>query len=128
MTPETPYSYEIEFDVIGACRDDYDCWMAQNSVRWVSHSAVSTFDVWRNDTDISPEVRFVFGFQSLKQWALFVDSDVHSCAKDALKQVTTSLNAQLWERDSIRLSHDGCEEQIRLAGCDGLQAVSEELL
>lgn len=128
MTPSTPYSYEIEFDVIGACRDDYDCWMAENSIGWVSHKAVTTFDVWHNDKGMSPEVRFVFGFQSLKQWASFVNSDVHASAKDALKQVTTGLNAQLWERSSIQLSQDACQEKTALSPCDDLPAVSEELL
>jgi len=128
MTLSTPYSYEIEFDVIGAYRDDYDCWMAQNSIRWVSHSAVSTFDVWHNDKGMSPEIRFVFGFQSLKQWASFVNSDVHADAKDALKQVTTGLNAQLWERSGIELGNDACQETTALSLGDDVPAVSEESL
>ena len=128
MTPETPYSYEIEFDVIGACRHEYDCWMAEHCIEWVSHEAVTTFDVWHNDKGMSPEVRFVFGFQSLRQWAAFVNSDVHASTKDALKQVTTGLNAQLWERSSIRLSQEGCRETTALNSCDDRPAVSEELL
>ncbi len=128
MTHEMPYSYEIEFDVIGACRSDYDCWMAENSVRWVSHPAVTTFDVWQNDKGMSPEVRFVFGFQSLKKWASFVNSDVHANAKDALKQLTTSLNAQLWERSSIQLSQEGCNEMTTLNPQSDNPAISEELL
>ena len=128
MTPSTPYSYEIEFDVIGTCRDEYDCWMAENSIPWVSHSAVATFDVWHNDKGMSPEVRFVFGFQSLDRWAEFVNSDVHASAKDALKQVTTEINAQLWERSGINMSRDACNQTTALSPGDDSPAASEELL
>ncbi len=127
MKPLVPYSYEIEFDVVGACRNEYDRWMADNSLNWASHHAVTTFDVWHNDTGISPEVRFVFGFQSLKEWATFVNSDVHASAKDTLKTVTTGLNAQLWERSSIQLSPAASHRVRPHSPCEDLPAASEGL-
>ena len=62
MTPPAPYSYEIQFDVIGACRSEYNRWLAQNSVTWASHDAVASFHVHRNSDRESPEVRLIFGF------------------------------------------------------------------
>jgi len=126
----TPYSYEIEFDVIGTCRQEYDQWLAENSMEWVTHDAVATFDVWENDKGMSPEVKFLFGFQSLQAWAQFVNSKCHSAAKDSLKQVVTGLNGTLWERDSIRL--DTAEATDRelptTTDCNRLPATTEELL
>lgn len=124
----TPYSYEIEFDVIGTCRQEYDRWLAENSIQWVTHEAVSTFDVWENDKGMSPEVKFLFGFQSLQAWARFVKSETHTAAKDSLKQVVTELNGTLWERDSIRLEVSDRELPATIADCDRLPATTEESL
>jgi len=128
MKLSVPYRYEIEFDVIGTCRNQYDCWMAENSIDWASHHAITTFDVWHNDKGMSPEVRIVFGFQSLKKWAAFVNSDVHASTKDTLKQVTTGLNARLWERSSIQLSQESSHSKNAFSPCEDLPPVSEELL
>lgn len=124
----TPYSYEIVFDVIGTCRAEYDRWLAENSMEWITHEAVSTFNVWENDKGMSPEVKFVFGFQSLKTWAKFVNSETHASAKDSLKQVVTDLNGTLWERDSIRLDVSDRELPATIADCDRVPATMEEPL
>ncbi|MFO7833149.1 MAG: hypothetical protein R6V31_03625 [Halohasta sp.] len=126
-TYATPYSYEIEFDVIGTCRAEYDRWMAENSMEWVTHKAVATFDVWENDKGLSPEVKFLFGFESLQAWAEFVNSECHAKAKDGLKQVVTGLNGTLWERDSIRLDVSD-RELPTTVDCDRLPATTEESL
>lgn len=126
----TPYSYEIEFDVLGSCRDEYDQWLAENSIDWITHEAVATFDVWENDKGMSPEVKFLFGFESLQAWARFANSECHARAKDSLKQVVTGLNGTLWEQDSIRLDGTKTPASKRPAtvDCDRLPATREEPL
>ena len=124
--PSTPYSYEIEFDVIGICRQEYEQWLAENSLEWVTHDAVTTFDVWQNKS-MSPEVKFVFGFESLDAWARFVNSKHHEKVKDGLKQVVAGLNGTLWEQDSIRL--ETADQQLpATADSDLLHATTEEPL
>lgn len=124
----TPYTYEIEFDVLGGCRDAYEQWLAENSMEWITHEAVTTFDVWENDKGMSPEVKFMFGFTSLQSWVTFVNSECHRAAKDGLKQLVTDLNGTLWERDSIRLDTAGNESTATLTECEDLPATTEEPL
>jgi len=124
----TPYTYEIEFDVLGGCREAYEQWLAENSMEWITHKSVTTFDVWENDKGMSPEVKFLFGFASLQSWATFVNSECHMAAKDGLKQLVTDLNGTLWERDSIRLDATDGGLPTTTADCEGLPATTEESL
>lgn len=125
MHQSTPYTYEIEFDVLGGCQDAYEQWLAENSMEWISHESVTTFDVWENDKGMSPEVKFMFGFTSLQSWATFVNSECHAAAKDGLKRLVTDLNGTLWERDSIRLDTAGNELPATLTECEELPATTE---
>ncbi|WP_171006635.1 hypothetical protein [Halalkalirubrum salinum] len=125
----TPYNYEIEFDVIGTCRQAYEQWLAENSMEWFTHEAVATFDVWKNDKGMSPEMKFIFGFESLEAWAQFVNSECHLAAKDKLKQVVTELNGTLWERGSIRLDVIEADQELPAAiDCNHFAAKTEESL
>lgn len=124
MTPATLHSYEIRFDVVGACREEYERWLAENSLRWVSHEAVTSFQIWHNSEGVSPEVRLVFDFQSIGKWDSFVNSNVHKAAKEALREVTVGLDTQLWERSSIQLSQDTEDAAIAPSPCDELPPVS----
>ena len=126
MHQSTPYTYEIEFDVLGGCQDAYERWLAENSIEWVTHGSVTTFDVWENDKGMSPEVKFMFGFTSLQSWATFVNSECHTTAKDGLKQLVTDLNGTLWERDSIRLDTTDSELPATVSDCTELPAKTEE--
>jgi len=122
--------YEIEFDIVGACRAEYEQWLAENSMQWVTYETVNSFEVWHNDKGMSPEAKFIFGFNSLQQWASFVNSDTHADAKDALRQVVTGLNANLWERDSIQLTDGPTDYTLpaRTTDCADLSSTTEELL
>jgi len=99
----TQYAYEIEFDVMGSCREQYDRWLAEQGLGWVSHPAVTTFDVQYNTNGLSPEVKFTFGFSSLEQWTTFVDSESHAAAKATLRNVTSELDGTLWKQGGIKL-------------------------
>jgi len=99
----TQYTYEIEFDVIGSRRGRYDTWLSEQSLEWVSHPAVTTFDVQYNPNGLSPEVKFTFGFVSLDQWTRFVTSEIHEAAKETLRTLTTELNGTLWKQGGITL-------------------------
>lgn len=99
----TAYTYEIEFDVMGACRARYKKWLSDDSIGWVSHPAVDAFEVQYNTDGLSPEVKFLFGFSSIEQWTAFVTSDRHDAAKETLRGVTTQLDGTLWKQGGIRL-------------------------
>jgi|GEM_PF-521809 hypothetical protein len=95
--------YEIEFDVPPCRRESFDDWLTEDVVEWVSHGTVAFFEVFQNDTGMSPEVKFVFGFETLEQWATFVGSDAHDAAIDSLSQLAENREAVLWQRASVKL-------------------------
>jgi len=99
----TAYRYEIEFDVMGPCRAEYDSWLSEGCLEWITHESVASFEVQYNTNGLSPEVKFLFGFVSVDAWSTFVDSETHADAIDSLREVTTGLNGTLWERGGIRL-------------------------
>ncbi len=125
----TPYSYEIEFDVIGDRREAYDRWVAKNGMPWITHETVAAFDVWQNDKGLSPEVKFQFGFRTLDAWTRFVDSRCHVVATEGLRRLVTGLEATLWERDGIRLDvTESADEQLpSTADCERRSSVTEEV-
>lgn len=127
--PTAAFMYEIEFDIIGACRAAYEQWLAENSMEWVTYETVASFEVWHNDKGMSPEAKFVFGFETLEQWASFVNSETHMEAKDALRQVVTGLNANLWERDSIQLTNGSADNALpaQMTDCPDPFSTTEEL-
>lgn len=121
----TQYTYEIEFDVMGSCRQEYDRWLSEQSLDWVSHPAVTTFDVQYNTNGLSPEIKFTFGFSSLEQWTTFIDSEIHAAAKETLRSVTTRLNGTLWKQGGIKLdSPDSEEHEVSITST---ASMSEEL-
>lgn len=125
----TQYTYEIEFDVMGPCRNEYETWLARNSLEWVNHETVASFAVRYNNNGFSPEVKLLFGFTSLKKWAQFVTSDEHNAAIEALRAVVTGLNGALWERGGIRLDAvdtTKCNSSTRWSQSGGQEALMED--
>lgn len=102
---DTNTVYEIEFDVSGHYRDDFESWLSEEVVEWVSHESVASFEVFTNDQGLSPESKFVFEFETLKDWARFADSDAHENAVKRLNGFTETRNAVLWRRDSVMLDN-----------------------
>lgn len=101
--PTAPCIYEITFDVPGQRRDQYYSWLETDAVDWFAHESVEEFEVYHNDQGLSPGVKFVFRFDSLRAWATFVGSDEHATATEALETFTERLDGQLWQRDSLCL-------------------------
>lgn len=128
MIPATSYRYEIEFDIVGACQNEYDRWLGENSVTWASHDAVTSFQVCHNSEGRSPEVRLIFGFQSAERRDSFVNSSVHKNAKEALSGVTTGFDGRSWDRSGIRLTQDTDRETAEPSPCDELPPIPEEPL
>jgi len=95
--------YEIEFDVPARRRESFEKWLSEDIVEWVSHDAVAFFEVFQNDTGMSPEVKFVFGFETMEEWATFVGSDVHKAAIESLNGIAENRDAVLWQRASVKL-------------------------
>ena len=121
----TQYTYEIEFDVVGVCRERYEQWLSDESVEWVSHPAIAAFEVQYNTNGLSPEIKFVFGFSSIDNWTEFVTSEAHENAKETLRSVTTGLDGTLWQQGSIKLDSADSPEYDTPLSSD--VPVSEEL-
>jgi hypothetical protein len=100
---DVPNHYEIEFDVAGYQRDAFEEWLSDGAVAWLSHDRVASFDVFQNDTGLSPAVKFVFGFETLKDWAAFVNSDEHEAAMERFETFADDREAILWQRSSVKL-------------------------
>ncbi|MFC7193759.1 hypothetical protein ACFQL4_02435 [Halosimplex aquaticum] len=47
--------YEIEFDVPARNRESFEDWLSEDVVEWVSHETVAFFEVFQNDTGMSPK-------------------------------------------------------------------------
>ena len=103
MNTPCPHVYEIEFDVVGQRREEYDAWIEAGAVEWITHEAIAGFEVFSSTQSLSPKIRFVFEFESLHQWVDFVVSDRHEAAMDRLRRLTSGLNATLWQRSGIRI-------------------------
>jgi len=100
---DTEYTYEIEFDIVRSSRAEYEHWLERNAIPWVAHQAVTQFSVQHNRNGVTPVIRIRFGFQSLEQWSTFIESDVHTNATQALKEVSTGVSGTLWEQSAIPL-------------------------
>lgn len=100
--------YEIEFDVPARRRESFEEWLSEDIVEWVSHEAVAFFEVFQNDTGMSPEVKLVFGFETMEEWATFVGSNAHKAAIESLNAIAENRDAVLWQRASVTLddTHD----------------------
>ncbi|ACV47679.1 hypothetical protein Hmuk_1564 [Halomicrobium mukohataei DSM 12286] len=101
--PDTHNVYEIEFDVPASRRDAFEEWLSEDIVEWVSHETIAYFQVFQNDTGMSPEVKFVFGFETLEEWATFVGSAAHEDAIESLSGLAENREAILWQRASVKL-------------------------
>lgn len=96
--------YEIKFDVFSRHRDAFNEWLSADAVAWLNNDRVASFDVFQNDTGLSPELKFVFGFETLDDWAAFVNSDEHEAAMDRLETFADNREAVLWQRASVKLN------------------------
>ncbi len=95
--------YEVHFDVPSGRHDAFEEWLSSNVVEWINHESVAHFEVFRNDTSLSPEVKFVFGFETLRDWASFVNSDEHRAAMDRFETLADNREAVLWQPASVKL-------------------------
>ncbi|MEF8826954.1 MAG: hypothetical protein V5A27_11555 [Halapricum sp.] len=100
---DTDIHYEIRFDVLARYRDGFEEWLSVDAVEWLTHDGVATFDVFQNDTGLSPEVKFVFGFETLRDWSVFVGSDAHEAAMERFETFAENREAVLWQRASVKL-------------------------
>jgi antibiotic biosynthesis monooxygenase (ABM) superfamily enzyme len=113
--------YEIEFDVPGRHREAFEEWLSTDAVAWLNHDSAASFDVFQNDTGLSPEVKFVFGFETLDDWAAFVNSNEHQAAMARFETFADNREAVLWQRASVKLD----ETPDRPIGDGGRNEVSE---
>lgn len=95
--------YEIEFDVPANRFRAFEDRLSSAIVEWVSHDEVTSFEVFHNKRGYSPERKFVFKFETMRQWVAFVGSDDHEVAIDRLDALAENCDAVLWERASVKL-------------------------
>lgn len=98
-----PYVYEIEFDVIGSRREEYERWLRRHCLDWITQRSVAGFETRSNEQGLSPEVKFVLEFDSFEEWARFVESDEHRRTAETIGAVAADRDATLWERAGVRL-------------------------
>ncbi|MEF8782548.1 MAG: hypothetical protein V5A39_06150 [Haloarculaceae archaeon] len=113
METACPHIYEIEFDVLGQRRDEYDAWLETDALEWISHEAVDEFEVLRHTQNLAPRVRFVFEFRSIHRWADFIVSEQHKRSMDCLHSFTAEIDVALWQRSSLRLDSTSDSTQRR---------------
>ncbi|MGM0372612.1 MAG: hypothetical protein ACQEQJ_08955 [Halobacteriota archaeon] len=90
------YEYDLEYDVPGGKREAYEAWLAEATVTWGMDERVTAFFHQVNDTSLDPGERFVFEFDSLRDWAAFVEGAGHRKNVDRLRGLVTGLRATLW--------------------------------
>lgn len=95
--------YEIQFDVPARQREAFERWLSTDAVTWFNHSGVASFEVFQNDTGLSPELKFIFGFETLEDWTAFVNSLEHEAAMQRFETLTDNREAILWQRASVKL-------------------------
>lgn len=90
------FEYDLEFVVPGQNRAAYEEWRPQATCRWGFDDRVVLFDEQHNDTGMGPECRFVFGFESLRDWASFVEGPAHSENMATLQELASEVRGTLW--------------------------------
>ncbi|ELZ32892.1 hypothetical protein [Halorubrum tebenquichense] len=99
----TDVVYEIEFEAADDRRERLDAWVATDIVEWAGHESVAAFEVLTGGRRASADSKFVFEFDTLRDWAAFVESDAHETAVDNLSALTTETETALWRRSSVSL-------------------------
>jgi len=112
--------YEIEFGVPERHREEFEEWLSSNAVEWVSHETVVSFEALRNDTGLSPERKFVFGFETLRDRAVFVSSEEHN-RRGAVRKAH---GQQGWGPLARHLCQAGAERRFGMRTCDEDDRVS----
>lgn len=100
---DAPLVYEIAFDVPPDRRETFQDWLSSAVVEWVSHERIAYFEVFQSDSDESPAVKFVFGFDTRGDWERFVGGDDHETALERLETSAENRETVLWHRTSIKL-------------------------
>ncbi|UWG48615.1 Uncharacterized protein HSRCO_2349 [Halanaeroarchaeum sp. HSR-CO] len=90
------YEYDVEFAIPGQRRDSFERWLPMATCRWGIDRRVVSFEEQHNDTGLGPETRFVFGFESLEDWAGFVEGRAHSENMETLRELASTVQATLW--------------------------------
>lgn len=63
----------------------FEEWLPTDAVWWLAQDSVASVDIFQNDTGFSPEMRFVFGVETLEDWLPFVNRDEHQVAIEDFK-------------------------------------------
>lgn len=103
------HHYEILFDVPSRHREAFEQWLSSDAIAWLNNDRVHSFDVFQNDTGLSPEVKFVFGFETVQDWVGFVNSDEHEAATHRLEALVDNRKAVLWQRTTVKMDEPGDE-------------------
>jgi len=103
MNPYERYVFEFTYDIIDQHREDHGAWLSNAAEQWLTTESLDGFRSEQSVTGSSPEVRLRFEFDTLADWARFVESDHHRRTLDRLEALTERFETNLWEPAAIPL-------------------------
>lgn len=104
MNPYRQYVFEVTYDVLDQHREDHETWLSNAAEQWITTESLDGFRSEQSVTGASPEVRLRFEFDTLADWATFIESDHHRRTLDRLEALTTRFETNLWEPAAIPLT------------------------
>ncbi|UWG46623.1 Uncharacterized protein HSRCO_0324 [Halanaeroarchaeum sp. HSR-CO] len=90
------YEYELEYAVPGTSRSAYEDWLTRATVSWGMDARVRSLSHQETDTRFTPYERLVFEFESVHEWAGFVESQTHTENVSELRELATEIRTRLW--------------------------------
>jgi len=104
MNPYERYVFEVTYDILDQYRKEHDTWLSKTTEQWITTESLDGFRSEQSVMGASPEVRLRFEFDTLTDWATFVESDQHQRTLDRLEELTDWFNTNLWEPAAIPLN------------------------
>ena len=104
MNPYERYVFEVTYDILDRCREEHDRWLSKTTEQWITTESLDGFRSEQSVVGAGPEVRLRFEFETLANWATFVESDRHRRNLDRLEGMTDRFSTNLWEPAAIPLN------------------------
>ena len=104
MNPYERYVFEVTYDILDQYREEHDRWLSKTTEQWITTECLDGFRSEQSVMGASPEVRLRFEFETLTNWATFVESDQHRRNLDRLEGMTDRFDTNLWEPAAILLN------------------------
>ena len=103
MNPYEQYVFEVTYDILDQYRKEHETWLSKTTEQWITTESLDGFHSEQSVTGAGPEVRLRFEFETLANWATFVESDRHQRDLDRLEAMSDRFRTNLWEPSAISL-------------------------